>query len=213
MAESEVVVAQKRDGRGSRAARRLRAAGRVPAVVYGHKEETIPLSVAAEDILRVIHHRARVIDLQTESKVEKALIREVQWDHLGKDVLHVDFARVVAGERIEIEVPIELRGSAPGVAGGGVLDQPMHTLPIECLALSAPESIRVNINDLQVGGVIHVGDLHLPPDVKALADDDAVVVHVVAPIEEAAAPAAEPAEQAEPEVIGRQRAAEEGEGE
>jgi large subunit ribosomal protein L25 len=209
MAESEVVVAQKRDERGSRAARRLRAGGRVPAVVYGHKEETIPLSVAAEDILRVIHHRARVIDLQTESKVEKALIREIQWDHLGKDVLHVDFARVAADERIEIEVPIELRGIAPGVVAGGLLDQPLHTLTIECLALSAPESIRVNINDLQVDGVIHVRDLHLPPGVKALADPEAIVVHVRAPQVEAAAPAAAPAEQAEPEVIGRPRPEEE----
>ena len=209
MAESEVVVAQKRDERGSRAAQRLRAGGRVPAVVYGHKEETIPLSVAAEDILRVIHHRARVIDLQTESKVEKALIREIQWDHLGKDVLHVDFARVTADERIEIDVPIELRGIAPGVAAGGLLDQPLHTLPVECLALSAPESIRVNINDLQIDGVIHVRDLHLPPDVKVLADPDAIVVHVKAPQAEAAAPAAPAAEQAEPEIIGRARPEEE----
>jgi large subunit ribosomal protein L25 len=211
MAESEVVVAQRREGRGSRLARRLRAAGRVPAVVYGHKEETLSLSVSAEDLLRVIHHRARVIDLETDGKLQKALIREVQWDHLGKDVLHVDFARVTADERIEVDVPIELRGTAPGVTAGGRLDQPLHTLTIECLALSVPDSIRVNVNDLQVDGVIHVKDLHLPPDVKALADPEAVVVHVVAPIEEAAAPAAEPAEQAEPEVIGRPRAEEGGE--
>ena len=115
---------------------------------------------------------------------------EVQWDHLGQDVLHVDFRRVSADERIHVTVPIELRGIAPGVTGGGVLDQPLHTLDIECLAVAVPDSIRVNINELQLGAAIHVRDLTLPPDVKALADADAIVVHVTAP-------------QAEPEAAGR----------
>jgi large subunit ribosomal protein L25 len=171
------------------------------------------LSLAEDDVVKAIRHGARVVDLQADGKTEKALIREVQWDHLGKDILHVDFARVAADERIVVPVRIELRGTAPGVAQGGVLDQPLHTLEVECLALSVPESIRVNVGALQVGGAIHVRDLVLPPDVKAMADPDAIVIHVTAPKVEAEAAVAPAAETAEPEVIGRQREAKEEEGE
>src|SRR5262249_32296375 len=155
---------------------------RVPAVLYGHKEETLSLSLPLEDLVKAIRHGARVVDLQANGNTEKALIREVQWDHLGKDVLHVDFARVAADERIVVPVRIEIRGTAPGVTAGGRLDQPLHTIEVECLALSVPESIRVNIGELQIGDSIHVRDLTLPPDVKAKADPDAVVVHVTAPV-------------------------------
>jgi large subunit ribosomal protein L25 len=129
------------------------------------------------------------------------------------EVLHVDFTRVAADERIHVMVPLEIRGIAPGVTGGGILDQPLHTLEVECLAVSIPESIRVNVNELQLGGSIHVRDLTLPPGVVARTDPDAIVVHVTIPQEVAAAPATEaPAAQVEPEVIGRPKA-EEGEGE
>src|SRR5262249_54531564 len=147
--------------------------------------------------------------LQHDGNTEKALIRDVQWDHLGHDILHVDFFRVTADERITVEVRIELRGTAPGVAAGGVLDQPLHAVQVECPALSVPDSIRVNISELQLDGVIHVRDLVLPEGVKAMADEDAVVVHVTAPAVEPEAAVAAPAEQAEPELIGRAKAAEE----
>jgi large subunit ribosomal protein L25 len=214
MAEAMSLAAQPRTGRGSQAARKLRRDGRVPAVVYGHKEDTVSVSLSLEDFGNVIRHGARVVDLRVDGKTEKALIREIQWDHLGKHVLHVDFARVAADERVVVTVPLELRGTAPGVTAGGVLDQPIHTLSVECLAISLPDSIRVNINEVQIGGVIHVRDLVLPAGVKAMAEADAVVVQVRA-AEVEAAPAAAPeaaAGQAEPEVIGRQKAAEEGGG-
>ena len=148
----------------------------------------------------------RVLDLNAGGKVEKALIREVQWDHLGKDLLHVDFARVSADERVEVTVPLEIRGTAAGIAQGGVLDQPIHTLNIECLAISLPESIRVNVGELQLGQAIHIRELVLPPGVKALGDPDAIVVQVRAKeVEPEVAAPVEVAEQAEPEVIGRQK--------
>ncbi|HMF20013.1 MAG TPA: 50S ribosomal protein L25, partial [Gemmataceae bacterium] len=128
-----------------------------------------------------------------------------QWDPLGHDILHVDFARVAADERITIDVRLELRGTAPGVTAGGSLDQPLHNLEIECLAIAVPESIRVNIGELQIEGVIHVRDLVLPEGVTTKIDPDAVVVQVHPPMVEAEAPAAAavPGEQAEPELIGR----------
>ncbi len=209
MAESLVLVTEKRDTRGTRTARRLRAKGRIPAVVYGHKEETVSVSVAGDLLLSAVRHGARVVDLQSDGALQKAQIAELQWDHLGHEVLHVDFRRVAADERIHVTVPVEVRGVAPGVTAGGVLDQPIHTLSVECAADSVPESIRVNINELQLGGAIHVRELHLPPDVKALADADAIVVHVTLPQAEPEAAATPGAEQAEPEIIGRKAAAEE----
>src|SRR5712692_11804189 len=156
MAESVVLVTQPREGRGSQAARRLRRQGLVPAVVYGHKEETLCVVLPLEDVEKAIRHGVRVVDLTVNSKQEKALIRDVQWDHLGKDLLHVDFTRVAVDERITVAVPLEIRGVAPGVNAGGTLDQPIHTLSVECLAVSIPESIRVNVAELQIGGAIHV---------------------------------------------------------
>jgi large subunit ribosomal protein L25 len=103
-----------------------------------------------------------------------------------------------------------LKGIAPGATGGGVLDQPLHTLSVECPASNIPSSIRVNISELQLGAAIHVRELTLPEGVKALADPDAIVVHITAPVVEAEAPVVPVAESAEPELIGRQKAAEEG---
>jgi large subunit ribosomal protein L25 len=207
MAESVTLVAQPREGSGSQAARRLRRKGLVPAVIYGHKEETLSLALSVEEVEKAIRRGVRVVDLKTDSREEKAVINDVQWDHLGKELLHVDFKRVDVDERIVVTVPLELRGLAPGVNAGGRLDQPIHTLSVECLAVSIPDSIRVNIGELQLGQAIHVRDLVLPPGVKAMSDPDAIVVHVITPAAEvAAAPAAEAATAAEPEVIGRQKA-------
>ncbi|HEV3448544.1 MAG TPA: 50S ribosomal protein L25 [Gemmataceae bacterium] len=210
MAESLVLVAEARAGRGKQAARRLRRTGKVPAVLYGHKEETLSVALPLEEVEKAIRRGVRVVDLKAGGKEEKALIRDVQWDHLGKDLLHVDFARVAADERIVLTVPIELRGTAPGVTAGGVLDQPIHTLSIECLAISIPDTIRVNIAELQIGSAIHVRDLVLPAGVKAMSDPEAIVVQVKQPVAEEEAPvAAEAAEAAEPEVIGAKEKAEE----
>ena len=209
MAESIVLAAEKREGRGSQKAKQLRRQGRIPAVIYGHQEATLSLSLSGEDLGKAIRHGARVVDLQTDGAVQKALIRDIQWDHLGHDILHVDFERVAAHERIVVTVPVELRGTAPGVSGGGVLNQPLHTLSVECPAISVPASIRVNINELQLGAAIYVRDLTLPEGVKVMTDPDAIVVQVAtAEVELEAAPAPV-AESAEPEVIGRQKGAEE----
>ena len=213
MAESVLVVAQDREARGTREARRLRRKGFVPGVVYGHKEATVAISVNGDEIFKVIRQGVRVVDLQAEGKVQKALIRDAQWDHLGKELLHVDFARIAADERVVITVPVVLRGTAPGVTAGGVLDQPIHSLSVECLAIKVPECIRVNVSELQMDGVIHVRELVLPEDVKAMADPDAVVVQVKQKLLEPEAAPAPVAEQAEPEIIGRQAKPEEEESE
>ena len=186
----------------------------VPAIVYGHKEATVSVSLSADELQRAIRHGVRVLDLQTDGKMEKALIRDLQWDHLGMELLHVDFTRVSADERVRVQVPLEIRGIAPGVTAGGVLDQPIHQLQIECPAISIPDHIRVNIGELQLDQAIHIKDVVMPPGVTALGDPEAIVVHVTAPKVEAEPGAAPLAGAVEPEIIGRKAATEEeGEGE
>ncbi len=205
MAESVELITEPRQEQGSRAARKLRKAGKLPAVVYGHGEGTASVTLTTEDVDKAIKHGVRVVDLKADGKVQKALIRDVQWDHLGKELLHIDFARVSAADRVVVPVPVHVRGQAPGVTAGGVLDQPIHTLSVECPALSVPEFIRVNVGELQLGGAIHVRELTLPEGVKAMAEPDAIVVIVKSP-EEEEAPLPGEGGVAEPEVIGRKAA-------
>jgi large subunit ribosomal protein L25 len=212
--ETVTLTAQPRQGRGKRAAAQLRKQGLVPAIVYGHKEEPAAVTLPQADIERVLRHHVRVVDLQTGSHTDTALIREVQYDHLGKEVLHVDFERHSKDERIHVEVPIELRGTPTGVGSGVVVDQPLHSLKVECPVIAVPESIRVRIEGLQLGHAIHVKELQLPEGVTALADPDAVVVQLKAALPEPEAVVAEPgaaAAAAEPEIVGRRVAKEEGE--
>jgi large subunit ribosomal protein L25 len=199
MAETVVLKTEKREGRGGHRAEKVRKAGKVPGVLYGHKEETISLTVSQEDLAEVIRSGARVVDLEGAAR-EKAQIVELQYDHLGKEVLHIDLKRVSADERIKVTLRIELKGIAPGVSGGGLLDQPLHLLHVECPAISVPDNVRVNIGELQLGQAIHVKDLTLPAGVKALDDPDLIVVHVTQPAAEPE-PGEAKAEGSEPEVI------------
>lgn len=202
MADSVVLEAQERKGTGTREARKLRRRGLVPAVLYGHQEGTAAVTLARDELSKAIRHGVRVVDLKQGGNLQKALIREVQWDPLGHDILHVDFARVALDERVTLDVRVELRGTAPGVAAGGSLVQPIHNLSVECLAIAVPESIRVSIAELQLNQVLHVKDLVLPEGVIVKNDPDAIVVQVV-PQAVAEAATTPTAEQAEPEVIGR----------
>lgn len=207
MADSVALTAQERTDHGTRASRKLRKKGMVPAVVYGHKQATVSVSVPAEELARAIRQGARLIQLKQGSATESALIRDLQWDPLGHDILHVDFTRVSVDERITVDVRIELRGTSPGVTAGGVLNQPLHNLSIECLAVSIPDSIRVNIGELQIEQAIHVREIKLPEGAVVKNDPEAIVVQVTPPQDEEA----ELGEQAEPELIGRKAEKEEGE--
>src|SRR5262249_47728839 len=125
-------------------------------------------------------------------------------------ILHVDFNRVSVDERIRVTVPVQIKGTAPGIAAGGVLNQALHTLDIECMAIAVPDAIRVNVHELQLDQAIHVREIHVPEGIKVYTDPDAIVVQIAKPLEEAPAPAAAaPVEgPAEPEVIGRKVAEE-----
>lgn len=204
MAETATLKAEPRTGAGSRKADKLRKAGRVPGIVYGHKEANVAVSVAADELDRLIRvQHARVLNLQLDGKTETVLVRDLQWDHLGRHMLHVDFARVSASDRVKVTVPVELRNS-PKATGGGVLDQPLHALHIECSPAAIPEAIRIDITNLTLGAPIHVRELSLPADVKVLESPELVVVQLKLPgAEPTAAAPAEPG--AGPEVIKKEK--------
>ncbi len=198
---AEVLNVQIRESRGKRNNRRLRAAGSIPAVLYGHGKKTVCLSVPAEQIDAAVRHGSRLVKLAGAVK-EQAFIRELHWDTWGMHVLHVDLTRVSAHEKVEVHVALELRGEAPGVREGGIIEQTMHGLRLECEATDIPDKLEVNINNLNLDGSITAADLELPETARILDPEDAVVVQCVRPAvvpEEEIAAAAE----AEPEVIGR----------
>jgi large subunit ribosomal protein L25 len=207
---AEALNVQNRKQHGKRDARRLRAAGSIPAILYGHGEANIPLSVPADALSTAVRHGSRVVELSGAVQ-EKAFIRELQWDVYGLSVLHVDFSRVSEHERLELRVPVELRGQARGVKAGGVIEHLIHELEIECEALQIPEKIEVSVAELDLDGAIHAGELKLPSGVVLLADPDQVVVQCVMPQAEQEIPGMEAAATAEPEVIGRKAEEEAGE--
>jgi len=201
--------AKVRNERGSRAARRLREHGLVPAILYGHGQESVSLSVPGEQIQHIVHQGTKLVDL-TGDVADTALIRDVQWDTFGGYVLHLDFYRVSAGELVETTLTVVLRGEAPGVKAGGLVEQVQHELEIECPVSSLPDRLELNIKSLELGGAIHAREVPLPEGAQLLSDPDSVIVHCVMPLreEEVEAPAA-PAEAGEPEVIGRKPAEDE----
>lgn len=184
MAEAVKIQAEARDpaknkGTGTRVARRLRRDGRVPAIVYGHKQAPVPITVSRETVAEMLKRSTHLAELSVGDTTETVLVRDVQWDHLGKEIIHLDFARVSADESIETDVRLEIRGVAPGLAGGGTLEVLHHELNVTCRAAAIPESIRVDVGQLGVDQGIHVKDLVLPEGLVVNADPDMLLVHVV----------------------------------
>jgi large subunit ribosomal protein L25 len=198
------VSAKSRSELGTRANRRLRESGLLPGVIYGHKEAVVPVTLPRKQVVDHLNHGAHLFDLSLDGKSEKVLIKEVQYDHLGIEVIHVDFARVSLDEKVKVTVPVELKGTPKGEADGGVLQQIISELEVECLVTEIPDAIRYNVNEMALNDVVHIKDLKLPQGVKALQDEDLIVATVKEILE--VAPAATEEGAAEPEVIGRKPA-------
>lgn len=205
------VAVKTRNEKGSRANKRLRDTGLLPGVVYGHKEAVIPITLPKKEVVTHLSHGAHLFDLAIDGKSEKVLVKEVQYDHLGIEVIHVDFARVSLDEKVEVTVSIELKGTPKGEEEGAVLQQIIVELEVQCLVTEIPEIIRHNVSDMAKDSVLRIKDLHFPPGVKPLADEDQIVATVKEIQEETAAVAGEEGS-AEPEIIGKGKedAAEEG---
>jgi len=208
MVEVETLNVELRKALGKRNNRRLRAAGKIPAVLYGHQQENLCLAVPEENVAVAIRRGSRFVQLSGAVR-EKALIKECQWDTWGSSVLHVDLARVGEHEKIKVEVALELRGEAPGTREGGVVKQLLHVVELECEAASVPEKIDININQLELNQTIHVSNLPLPPGAVVLEDQTAVVVTCEPAVEISDEELEAKVEDEQPEVIGRKKAEEE----
>jgi large subunit ribosomal protein L25 len=206
MAQTAQITAKARPELGSRANKRLRDAGMLPGVIYGHKEAVVPVTLPKKEVVNHLSHGTHLFELGLDGKSETVLVKEVQFDHLGLEVLHVDFARVSLDEEVDVTVPLELKGEPRGEKDGGVLQQIVNELELRCRVTDIPDAIRHDVSEMALNDVLHIKDLRLPPNVKPLQDEDLVVAQVreveeEAPAEAAAAAATEGG--AEPEVIGK----------
>lgn len=211
--DQTTLQAERRPGIGTRSSRKLRSEGRLPGIIYGHGEEPVAFSVNRHDAEVELQHGHHLINLTLDGKSESYLIKGVQHNHLGSEVIHLDLARVDLDETVEVMVAVVLKGVARGISEGGVLDHVIPELKVSCKASDIPAEIRVNVSDLGIGQTITVRNLTLPDGVSALTDADAVVA-AVRVITEAPEGETEPgAEAAEPELISRAKESAEDEGE
>jgi large subunit ribosomal protein L25 len=210
MVQTSAIATLTRTSKGTRAARKLRAEGKIPAILYGHQETPVSLELSEVDFRTALRKGLHgMIEITVDGKSQSVVIKDLQYDHLGIEIFHVDFERVSADDRVTASVPIHLKGTPAGLKGGGILDQPIHEVEIECAASKLVEHILLNITDLRMGQAITVADLPLPEGAKALGDLEAIVVHVIKP----ATMADEPgllgeASATEPELIRREKPAE-----
>ena len=211
MAQTAQITAKSRSELGSRANKRLRDAGLLPGVIYGHKEAIVPVTLPKKEVVNFLNHGTHLFEVGLDGKKETVLVKEVQYNHLGNEVIHVDFARVSLDEEVEVTVPLELKGEPKGEKDGGVLQQIVNELELKCKVTDIPDVIRHDVSEMALNDVVHIKDLKLPPNVKATQDEDLIVATVKEIQEEVAAPVAEEGA-AEPEVIGRKAEDEAAEG-
>ena len=221
MISQEVVAANAREGKFNKnAARRVRVKGKIPAVVYGAAEPAVAIEVDPKQIQRILHSESghnSIFDLEIDGSTAKtkAMIVDWQYEPLKGSLLHIDLKRIALDKPIRVEVPIQLIGTAVGVkTQGGILDQVLREIEIECLPGDIPGHIDVDVTELAFGTVLRVADLPHSDKLKFLTDEDAPVAHITA-VKEEAAPAADvvaaaAATPAEPEVAkkGKQETAE-----
>jgi large subunit ribosomal protein L25 len=182
------LTAEVREKLGTRTTRRLRAAGQLPGIVYGHHLDAVNVSVPAKPFMESLKKGAHVFELSLGGKKENTLLKDVQYDHLGTHIIHVDFARVDLNEKVTVTIGVELKGEAPGEKEGGILQQVLSEIEIECVVTEIPEGIVFNVSNIKLDDSIHVRDLQLPAGVTAVTDGDLIVAvcHAVKEIEEAA---------------------------
>ncbi|MEQ1826467.1 MAG: 50S ribosomal protein L25 [Pirellula sp.] len=204
----ETIEVAKREVLGSRAMIKIRQKGQIPAILYGHGQENVCLTVSLESVNNLIKHGTKLVSL-TGDVVDTALLRSVQWSNMGDRVIHIDLARVSQTEDVEVTIPIHLHGEAPGaLSAAGQLRFVTHEIVIRCPAAMIPEYLVCEIGSLQLGQAIHVNELKLPEGAKAVTPGAIVIAQVAVAASDAATDAV--ASHAEPELIRKEKPAEAG---
>ena len=202
----DAVVATPRTGKFNKNhARRVRVEGKIPAVVYGAGQETVAVAVDPKVVTRILHSESghnTIFDLNVEgAALVKAMIVDWQHEPIKGKLLHIDFKRIAMDKAMRVSVPVQLTGSPVGVrVGGGVLDQIMREVEIECLPGDIPDHLDVDVTDLELYGAIHISDLPHSGSIKFIGEDTTLVAHVTLVKEEAVADAVAAPAAAEPEV-------------
>ena len=209
--------AKARDSVGTGNARKLRQTGEVPGVIYGHSREAQSLSINTRDLEKLLTQIAgtsTVVELTVDGKVARTLIREVQRHPFKRQVLHVDFQELVAGEKVTLRVPLRFHGVPVGVReNGGILEETVHQVTLRVDPSHIPDHIDVDVGHLTIGHSIHISDLQLPEGAESMDEGDTTVALVSAPravVEETPAATDAAAAPAEPELIRKAKADEEG---
>jgi len=212
------VTAEVRTTRGKNAARLLRRMGMVPAVLYGHKKDSIVLSVNPKQISAVIHssrgyNTIFTVDIKNGESTS-VMLKDWQFDPVSGNLLHADLVRIAMDKLLQLRIPVIATGEAKGVKlQGGIFEFVLREVEVECLPADIPESITIDISDLDLGANVRVSDLPVDPKFKILSDPELVVAHVVSPKEEKVEEVAVAEAPAEPEVIKKGKVATEEEGE
>lgn len=207
MQSKHTLEVKRRERTGSRYAKRERSAGYLPAVLYGHGRDPVPLSLNAKEAIRFFESGERVftISVRGEGVEQMVFLKDLQFDYLGTNIVHVDLTRVDMDEEVESQVHVHLVGEAKGSkAGGAIVVSPVTSLTVRCKVSDLPEEIDVDISGVDVGDVIHAGDVALPSGITLAGEPDDIVYAIqVQKAEDEETGEAEDvgAESAEPEVI------------
>jgi large subunit ribosomal protein L25 len=176
--ETKSIQIQIKKDSGSRRARKHRKSGLIPAILYGHKQDNLMFLLDKKEFIKALDSGVKTVSLKWNGSEEMALVKDVQFDTFGKEILHIDFVRIALTEKVTTQVPIVLYGTSQGVKEGGILDHAMKEAEIECLPTEIPKDIRINVSELKIKDSLHIKDIELPPNVKILENPDAIVVSV-----------------------------------
>ncbi len=181
MTDTVVLKAESREI-GSKKAAKVRAKGFLPAVIYGHKQEAESVSIDLKSFVEGLQHGHRLYELDFEGKMETLLVKQLQYDYLGKDIIHADFMRVDLNEKADVSVALLFKGTAKGIAEGGILDVHLDHIDVNCPVTNIPEAITIKVKALGLGDSITAKDIQLPGGSVLLTDPDAIIVncHLVA---------------------------------
>ena len=178
------LTAELREATGKGAARRLRASGHVPGILYGHGMEPVKLSLSSQDLLHLFHTAgggSTLVDLKVDGTTHLAIPREIQRDHIHGRFIHIDFLAVRRDEKITLSVEVHEVGEAPGIRAGGVIEHHLREIEIECLPQDVPEMIPADISSMEIGDMLRVGDIPAPPGVVFFTAPDTPVISVITP--------------------------------
>ena len=209
--QEKPITAEIRDDRGSRKAQFLRAQGKLPGVIYGLGKDPVIIALPGPEVVSVLQSGSHIMEIALGGKPEKMLIQDVQYDYLNKDVAHIDLLRIDPTKKVRVKVALDFRGTPKGTKEGGILETQTTELEVEVSPLHIPDSIRVNVEPLEMHQILHAKEIQLPEGAKLVDYAEKIICQVRTVKEEVATVGAE-VTTAEPEVIGKKKEEEGAEG-